>query len=179
MTNCLLERFWHHVSPTHNWSKTGKNEYFERVFGAVSTQFSRISAPIHNYNCWNMDPPLNAKEQEISEQWVEVGGSALKMVKMVSLAGKVICTVFWDTHGITFISTFKRKNNNRRMLCNVIGSIEQWNQAEVTACGKEKVFFYQNNAPAHKGAIAMAKLQNYATNCFDIHCICPVQLLWT
>ena len=48
--------------------------------------------------------------------------------------------------------------NNRKVLCIVIGSIEQRNLAERPHLAKKKVLFHQDNESTHKGAIAIEKL---------------------
>lgn len=34
------------------------------------------------------------------KQWAETGGSAPKKAKRIPLAGKVMATVFWDSHSV-------------------------------------------------------------------------------
>ena len=65
----------------------------KKMFGAVSVQSLRISAPIHNRRR-NMDPPLHARDKKTIKQWVEAGGSDQKKVKTVPSTGKIMATIF-------------------------------------------------------------------------------------
>ena len=45
-----------------------------------------------------------------SKQWVESGGSAPKRPKTQQTAGKVMASVFWDSHGIICIDYLENRN---------------------------------------------------------------------
>ena len=78
--------------------------------------------------------------KEQSKQWIEAGGNVSKKAKTVTSAVKIMVTIVWDAHGIIYIDYLfkKRKNNNRRVLCIVTGSIEERNQAQMLL---EKIVF--------------------------------------
>ena len=127
------------ATPTHNWSETGKNEYFEKVCGAVSMESSRIAAPIHNL-WWNMDPPLHARVKGTIKTmgigWWKCSEEGKDGSFFRQSYGHYLLGCAW--HSVHRLSR-KKKNNNRRsieVLCS--GSIEQHNQAEMTTFGKEK-----------------------------------------
>ena len=46
--------------------------------------------------------------KEQSKQWTEWGELASKMAKTVPSAGKVMASVFWNAHGISFIDYFQK-----------------------------------------------------------------------
>lgn len=57
---------------------------------------------------------------------VEADGSASKMAKPISLANKDMANILQDAHGIILIDYLKKKDDNRRILCNITELTEQW-----------------------------------------------------
>src|SRR5436189_4903783 len=81
------------------------------------------------------------------------------MAKTVKSAGKVMATIFLGCTRNHLHRLFgKGKNDNRRVLCVVIGPVERRNQGKTSSFETEKILFYQENARVHTCAVAMAKI---------------------
>ena len=119
--------------------------------------FNKTWSVVHHYT------PVT-KEQW--KQWVEAGGSVLKMVPS---AGSVLWCAWHNIHRLSW----KRKNNNRRVLCSIIGLIEQQNLAEMTTFGKEESALLSGRCIHSQSAIAVENWMNYPTNHFAIHTYSP------
>ena len=63
--------------------------------------------------------------KEQSKQWISHGEPAPKKAKTVPSAGKVMATVFWDSHHLHRLFR-ERKNNHGAILCWFIGPIPSW-----------------------------------------------------
>ena len=101
------------------------------------------------------DPKL--KQERL--QWTEAGCSVPKKVKSRRSAKKVMASVFWDAEGILLIDYLKKcKTINSEYYCQLL------DQLNVKICGKrlglskKKIIFHQDNAPAHRSGLTMAKL---------------------
>ena len=93
-----------------------------------------------------------------SKIWTGPGESAPKKKKTVPLAGKVMATIFWDSHGIILIDYLQKgktiTGEYHASLLNRFNAIlkEKWPHLA------KKVLFHHDNAPAHTSANATAKL---------------------
>lgn len=74
-----------------------------------------------------------------SKEYTSKSSAPLKNEKTILSIGKVLATVFWDSHLIILVNYLEEGK---------------------AVHGKEKnCFFHQDNTPAHKSAIAMAKIE--------------------
>lgn len=96
-----------------------------------------------------------------SKQWVEAGGSAPKKAKSIASAGKVMASVFWDAKGILLIDYLEKgKTITGQYYSNLLDQLDVKIREKRPGLKKKKIIFHQDNAPAHKGALAMGKLQD-------------------
>lgn len=96
-----------------------------------------------------------------SKQWVEAGGSAPKKAKSVPSAGKVMASVFWDAKGILLIDYLpKGQTINGEYYANLLDQLDAKIRENRPGLKKKKIIFHQDNAPVHKGAVAMGKLRD-------------------
>lgn len=94
-----------------------------------------------------------------SRQWVEAGSSAPTKAKVVASAGKVMATVFWDAHGIIFIDYLQKgKTITGLYYSALLDRLDNEIKEKRPHLKKKKVLFHQDNAPAHKSLVVMAKL---------------------
>ena len=92
--------------------------------------------------------------------WIRPGESAPKKAKTVPSAGKVMATIFWDSHGIILIDYLQKgktiTGEYYDSLLDRIDAILKEKRPHLT----KKVLFHHDNVPAHTSAIATAKLFN-------------------
>ena len=90
--------------------------------------------------------------------WTGPGESAPKKAKTVPSAGKVMATIFWDSHGIILMDYLQKgKNITRDYYASSLDRFEAiWNKKRPHLAKKSA--FPPRNAPAHTTAIAVAKL---------------------
>lgn len=97
--------------------------------------------------------------KEQSKQWVSQGNSKPKKAKVVLSANKVMATVFWDAHGIIHIDYLEKgKTITGEYYSKLLDRFDADLKQKRPHLAKKKVLFHQDNAPAHKCAVAMAKL---------------------
>lgn len=98
--------------------------------------------------------------KEDSKQWTKRGQSAPVKAKTVPSAGKVMATVFWDAKGILLIDYLgKGKTINAEYYTALLTGLDAVLRTKRPYLNKKKVLFHQDNAPAHKAGITMAKLE--------------------
>jgi [histone H3]-lysine36 N-dimethyltransferase SETMAR len=97
--------------------------------------------------------------KEQSKQWTHKGSPPPKKAKTVLSAGKVMASVFWDSHGIILVDYLEKgKTINGEYYANLLQQLSDKIKEKRPHLAKKKVLFHQDNAPAHKSAIAMAKI---------------------
>lgn len=97
--------------------------------------------------------------KEQSKQWIAKGEPAPKKAKTVSSAGKVMATVFWDSHGIILIDYLQKgKTITGEYYASLLDKLKAEIARKRPHLKKKKVLFHQDNAPAHTSVIAMAKI---------------------
>lgn len=103
-----------------------------------------------------------------SKQWVEVGGSAPKKAKSIASAGKVMASVFWDAKGILLIDYLaKGRTITGEYYSNLLDQLDTKIREKRPGLKKKKIIFHQDNAPVHKGALAMGKLRDLRYDLLD------------
>lgn len=104
----------------------------------------------------HFDP--ETKKQSMS--WKRASSPTPKKFKVSSSAGKVMASVFWDAEGIIMVEYLEKG-------ATITGSYYAGQIRRLREAIKEKrrgklragVLFHQDNAPAHKAAVAMAAIQ--------------------
>ncbi|XP_023228429.1 dipeptidyl peptidase 9-like [Centruroides sculpturatus] len=92
---------------------------------------------------------------------VEPGGSAPKKAKTIASAGKVMASDFWDSKGILLIDYLsKGQTINGEYYVHLLDQLDEKIREKRHGLQKKKILFHQDNAPAHKGALAMVKLRD-------------------
>ena len=106
-----------------------------------------------------MDPPLySGIRWRGLKQWVKPGESVLKRPRTQHSAGKVMASVFWDTHGVIFIDYLEKRRKTTgayyaALLDRLVDHIRQKRQH----LKKKQTLFHYYNAPSHTSSIAQAK----------------------
>lgn len=94
-----------------------------------------------------------------SKQWLARGESRPKRPKTQQSAGKVLATVFWDTKGIIFIDYLQKgKTITGEYYVALLDRLNEEIKVSRPHLAHKKVIFHQDNAPAHKSIISMAKI---------------------
>lgn len=123
--------------------KRNKSEFLRRYITVDETW-------VHHYT---------PETQEQAKQWVSPGESAPKRPKTQTTAGKVMATIFWDSHGVIFIDYLEKgKTINSEYYTQLLDHLKEEIGKKRPHLAKKKVLFHQDNAPPHKSMKTMSKL---------------------
>ena len=93
-----------------------------------------------------------------SSEWTAAGESCPKRQKTQQWAGKVMASVFWDAHPISFIDHLEKgKTINSDYYMASLGRLSAEIKKKRPHMQKKKVLFHQDNALYHKSMKAMVK----------------------
>ena len=122
--------------------------------------FKRNSAEfLRRFITWIHYYTPETKQQ--SKQWMGAGESAPKKAKTVPSAGKVMATVFWDSHGVVLIDYLEQgRTITGEYYASLLDQLKDAIKAKRPHLAKKKVLFHQDNAPAHTSTVVAAKLHN-------------------
>jgi histone-lysine N-methyltransferase SETMAR len=108
---------------------------------------------------WIHDWTPESKQQ--SKQWTEARCSAPKKTRLVPAAGKVMASVFWDAEGILFIHYLEKGVTiTKEFSSNLLTRLDEKIREKRPGLQNKKIFFHQDNAPAHKSVLAMGYLRD-------------------
>ncbi|GFY25144.1 histone-lysine N-methyltransferase SETMAR [Trichonephila clavipes] len=94
-----------------------------------------------------------------SKQWTAKGKPAPKKAKTVLSAGKVMVTVFWDSHGVILIYYHQKgKTITGAYYASLLDKLKAELVEKRPHLQKKKILFHQDNAQSHTSAVAMAKI---------------------
>lgn len=94
-------------------------------------------------------------------EWTAKGESQPKRPKTQTSAGKVLASVFWDSHGIIFIDYLEKgKTINSDYYIALLDRLKSEIEKKRPHMKKKKVLFHQDNAPCHKSMNTMVKLHD-------------------
>lgn len=94
-----------------------------------------------------------------SKQWTARGEPAPKKAKTVFSAGKVMATVFWDSHGVIFIDYLQKgKTITGAYYASLLDKLKAELVEKRPHLQKKKILLHQDNAPSHTSVVAMAKI---------------------
>jgi histone-lysine N-methyltransferase SETMAR len=97
--------------------------------------------------------------KEQSKQWTSPGERAPKKAKTVPSAGKVMATVFWDSHGIIHIDYLEKgKTITGAYYSALLDRFDSDLKEKRPHLVKKKILFHHDNALAHSSGIVAAKL---------------------
>lgn len=100
-----------------------------------------------------------------SMQWTGRGELAPKKAKTVPSAGKVMASVFWDARGIIYIDYLQKgRTITGAHYANQLDQLHKAIQQKRPGMEKKKIYFLQDNAPAHTSKVSMAKLKELRYN---------------
>jgi transposase len=68
--------------------------------------------------------------------------------------------VFWDAEGILFIDYLEKGRTITGIYSNLLTRLDKKIHEKRPGLQKEKIIFYQDNAPAQKNSLAMGKLRD-------------------
>ena len=101
-------------------------------------------------------------------QWKHSTSSAPKKAKVVSSAGKVMASVFWDTKGIVFIDYLQNgKTINGEYYAKLLRELPQAIKSKWSGKLTKGVLLHQDNAPAHKAQVAMSAVHDCGFELID------------
>lgn len=104
----------------------------------------------HNFTFWKERPVKQRTEKE---------KVAPKKPKTVAPIGKIMASVFWDARWIIFIDYLEKwRTINGEYYANILQCLSEEIKQKRLHLAKKKVLFHQDNAPAHKSVIAIAKI---------------------
>lgn len=103
-----------------------------------------------------------------SKQWTAKGEPAPKKAKTVFSAGKVMATVFWDSHGVILIDYLQKgKTITGAYYASLLDELKAQIAEKRPYLQKKKILFHQDNAPSHTSAVAMAKIHELRFELLD------------
>lgn len=106
--------------------------------------------------------------KEQSKQWRKSGEGPPKKAKTTRSAGKVMATVFWDAKGIIHVDYLEKgKTITGAYYAALLDRFDAELRQKRPGLARKKVLFHQDNAPAHKSAVAMAKLDELGYELVD------------
>ena len=103
-------------------------------------------------------------------QWKHSGSSPPKKVKIVSSAGKVIASVFWDAKCIAFIDYLeaqKGKIINSAYYADLLKQLRKAIKVKRLGNLTKGVLFHQDKASAHKSVVTMAAVHDCVFTLLD------------
>lgn len=101
------------------------------------------------------------ESKRASAEWRCEGESRPKRPKTQQSAGKVMASVFWDSHGILFIDYLKKGQTiNSDYYIALLDRLSDEIKRKRPHMAKKKTLFHQDNAPIHKSMKTMAKLHD-------------------
>lgn len=123
-------------------------------FKKNKTDFIRRFITMDETWIFHHDPKL--KQERL--QWTQAGCSAPKQVKNTRSAKKVMASVFWDAHGVLLIDYLETgRTINSEYYCNLLHQLDAKIREKRPGLAKKKIIYLQDNAPAHKSVLTMAK----------------------
>ncbi|XP_030588657.1 histone-lysine N-methyltransferase SETMAR-like [Archocentrus centrarchus] len=101
-------------------------------------------------------------------QWNHLSSPPPKKAKVVSLAGKVMVSVFWDAKGIVFIDYLQNGHTiNGEYYANLLRQLRKAIESKRPGKLSKGVLFHRDNAPAHKSVLAMAAVRDCGFELID------------
>jgi len=130
------------------------SQHHLNLFNKNKIDFVRRFVTMDETWIYHHDPKL--KQERL--QWTEAGCSAPKQVKSERSAKKVMASVFWDAKGILLIDYLEKgKTINSEYYCNLLDQLNEKIREKRPGLQHKKIIFHQDNAPAHKSVLTMAK----------------------
>ena len=127
------------------------------LFEADPTDF--IERFLTEDECWVHHFEPETKKQ--SMQWKHPSSPPPKKAKVVSSAGKVMASVFWDSKGVVFVDYLpKGQTINGEYYANLLRQLREAIKEKRRGKLTKGVLFHQDNAPSHKAAIATATIHD-------------------
>lgn len=107
-----------------------------------------------------------AESKQASRSWTSRGEKPPTKVNKGFSAGKVMATIFWDQSGILLIDYLETgKAITGAYYVELLNRLREEISTKRPSLVDKKILFHQDNAPAHKSFLVMAKLDEYG---FDV-----------
>lgn len=108
--------------------------------------------------------------KEQSKQWIEKGESAPKKAKTVTSAGKVMASVFWDSHGVLLIDYLEKgKCINGEYYAGLLQQLKDIIKIKRPHLAKKSHFFIKTMHPLTLLQLQWRNYMNYDLNCSHMH----------
>lgn len=109
--------------------------------------------------CWVHHFEPETKKQ--SMQWKHTFSPPPKKAKVVSSAGKVMASVFWDAKGVVFVDYLEKGQTiNGEYYSNLLRQLREAIKKKRPGKLTKGVLYHQDNAPPHKSVVAMATVRD-------------------
>lgn len=126
------------------------------LFLKNKTDFTRRFITMDETWVYHYDPELRQQTAE----WTEAGCSAPKQPKWSKSSKKIMASVFWDAKGILLIDYLQTgKTITGEYYCSLLDQLDVKIREKRPGLQKKTILFHQDNAPAHKSVLAMAKFK--------------------
>ncbi|GFU42012.1 histone-lysine N-methyltransferase SETMAR [Trichonephila clavipes] len=128
------------------------------ISNALMSQFRRIKSELWHRLITVDETWIHRYTPEtkiLSKQWI-CKGSKKKKQKLFFLAGKVMATVFWDSHGV-FLIVYLKKTLTGAYYASLLDKLKAELAEKRPHLQKKKTLFHQDNTPSHASLVAMAK----------------------
>ena len=103
-----------------------------------------------------------------SMEWKNPGSPTPKRPKRSISAGKVMASVFWDAEGIIMIDYLEKgKTMTSDRYCTLLSQLKEKIKSKRRGKLQRGVLYHQDNAPVHKAARSMAKIQDIGFEILD------------
>ena len=95
-------------------------------------------------------------------------GNRLQKNQKLFSPGKVMATVFWDSHGVILIDYLQKgKTITGAYYASLLDKLKAELAKKRQHLQKNKILFHQDNAPSHTSAVAMAKINELRFELLD------------
>ena len=110
---------------------------------------------------------IRAKQKTVQTVYCK-RGTGSKKAKTVFSAGKVVATVFWDSHGVILIDYLQKgKTITGEYFAPLLDTLKAELAEKQPHLQRKKIPFHQDNAPSHTSAVAMAKIHELRFKLLD------------
>ena len=110
-----------------------------------------------------------------SVEWTAKGENCPKQPKTQKSAGKVVASVFCDSHGILFMDYFEEGKTINNYYMTLLDRLSAEIKNKRPHMQNKKVLFHQDNSPCHKSIATKANFK-CILNCFPIQRILRIWL---
>ena len=145
------------LTPDQKRTRLGMSRENLEIFEADPDDFTERFMTMDE--CWVHHFEPETKKQ--SMQWKHASSPPPKKAKVVSSAGKVMASVFWDAKGVVLVDYLEKGQTiNGEYYSNLLRQLREAVKKKRPGKLTKGVLFHQDNAPVHKSVVAMATLHD-------------------